>query len=182
MKEISLHLLDIAQNSISAGATNIRITVRESASADMIEMIVADNGCGMTEEFLRQVIDPFTTTRKTRKVGLGIPLLKMAAEAAEGSFAIESESGKGTKVTVGFKRSHIDRPPLGDMAGSIVTLIQGAPELDLLYQHITDRGEFSLSTSEVRAIMGDVALNEPMVLQWIRQFLAENIQGIHINP
>ncbi len=181
MKELSLHLLDIAQNSFTAQATKVAITLRESEEEDVIEITVVDNGCGMSQEFLQQVTDPFTTTRTTRKVGLGLPLFKLAAEMSEGSFSIASEVGQGTEVSTTFKRSHLDCPPLGDLAGTIITLLQGNPDIDLLYTHITDKGEFILDTNQIRLIMEDVAINDPMVLEWIKQFLEENIAALSVD-
>jgi len=177
MKELSLHLLDIAQNSVSAGARKIEIAVRESAEKDRTVLTVTDDGKGMSAEFLSRVADPFTTTRTTRKVGMGIPLFKLAAELTGGTFSIESTPGKGTTVTAVFVPSHIDMPPLGDVTGSMITLIQGSPQLDFVYRHKTDRGEFTLDTRELRRILGDVPLNEPEVLHWIRDFINENEQN-----
>ncbi len=174
MKELSLHLLDIVQNSITAGATRIEIGITNSVSQDLVEISVKDNGCGMSEEFVRRVTDPFTTTRTTRKVGLGIPLFKLAAETAGGEFKIASEVGKGTLVYASFQRSNIDRPPLGDLKGTLITLIQGAPKINIVYTYVTDRGQFILDTEEIREIMDGVAINEPEVLNWIGEFIREN--------
>ena len=142
MKELSLHLLDIAQNSISAGAGNIEIYVCESVEKDRMILSITDDGRGMSKDFLSRVADPFTTTRKTRKVGMGIPLFKLAAELTGGTFSIDSTLGKGTVVTAVFIPSHIDMPPLGDMTGTMLALIQGSPQLEFVYRHKTDRGEF----------------------------------------
>ena len=174
MKELSLNLLDIAQNSISAGAGNIEISVCESLENDRMILSITDDGRGMSQEFLSRVTDPFTTTRKTRKVGMGIPLFKLAAELTGGTFSIDSTLGKGTVVTAVFVPSHIDMPPLGDMTGTMLTLIQGSPQLNFVFRHKTDRGEFTLDTRQLRQILGDVPINEPDVLNWIRDFINEN--------
>ncbi len=174
MKELSLHLLDIVQNSITAGATRIEINITNSVQKDLVAISVKDNGCGMSEEFVRRVTDPFTTTRTTRKVGLGIPLFKLAAETAGGEFKITSEVGKGTVVDASFQLSNIDRPPLGDLKGTLITLIQGSPQINIIYTYVTDQGEFVLNTDEIRNIMEGVPINEPEVLSWIGEFISEN--------
>ncbi len=178
MKEISLNLLDIAQNSVSAGATLIELTVRESQAEDIVLMSVADNGKGMSPEFLARVTDPFTTTRTTRPVGMGLPLLKMEAEMTGGGLEIKSELGRGTTVTATFRRSHIDTPPLGDLKGTVVTLVQGSPDIDFVYRRETDLGQFVLSTREMREQLGGVPLDEPEVLAWIGEYIEENEQSL----
>jgi len=174
MKELSLNLLDIAQNSVVAGASLIEIEVCESEKQDLVALAITDNGKGMSPEFLAKVTDPFTTTRTTRAVGLGLPLLKMEAEMAKGGLEISSKLGVGTKVCASFRRSHIDMPPLGDLTGSVVTLIQGSPELDFVYSRSTDKGTYVLDVREIRAELGGVPLDEPEVLAWIREFIEEN--------
>lgn len=178
MKEISLNLLDIAQNSVSAGATLIELTVRESQAEDIVLMSVADNGKGMSPEFLARVTDPFTTTRTTRPVGMGLPLLKMEAEMTGGGLEIKSELGRGTTVTATFRRSHIDTPPLGDLKGTVVTLIQGSPDINFVYRRETDHGQFVLSTEEMREELGGIPLDEPEVLAWIGEYIEENEQSL----
>lgn len=172
MKELSLNILDIAKNSVTAGASLVEITVTEDSSR--LTISVKDNGCGMTPEFVARVTDPFTTTRTTRKVGLGIPLLQMEARMAGGDLTIESEVGKGTTLTAWFDSSNIDMPPLGDLVSSVVTLIQGSPDIDFLFTHAVGEEGYSLDTREVREIMGDISLAEPEVLSWLADFLTEN--------
>lgn len=172
MKELSLNILDIAKNSVTAGASLIEITVTETASR--LTIAVRDNGCGMTPEFVARVTDPFTTTRTTRKVGLGIPLLQMEARMAGGDLTIESEVGKGTVLTAWFDVKNIDMPPLGDLTSSIITLIQGSPEIDFLFTHTVLEESYVLDTREIREIMGDISLAEPEVLGWLADFLTEN--------
>ena len=172
MKEIALHILDIAQNSITAGANHLEITLTEENGA--ISLTIADDGRGMSPELLATVSDPFTTTRTTRKMGLGLPLLRMAAEQTGGSLEIESTVGTGTTVRVRFQADHIDCPPLGDLAGTITLLIQGAPELELTYIHRADSAEARLDTREVRKELGeDISLAEPEVILWLRDYLQE---------
>lgn len=175
LKELSLHILDLVQNSIGAGATEIKIKIIEDLGADRMEIIIEDNGRGMPEEFLENVLDPFTTTRTTRKVGLGLPLFQAAAQRCEGDLKITSEEEKGTKVKVTFRHSHIDRVPLGKIEDTIVTIIQGNPELDIYYYHAIDDQEFVFTTSEVRQRLEDVSLNEPAVIKFIEEYISENL-------
>ena len=140
MKEIALYILDIAQNSISAKATLVELTLSETPEA--ITFTIVDNGRGMSPELMAQVSDPFTTTRTTRKMGLGIPLLRMAVEQTGGSLTIDSTEGVGTTVTALFRPAHIDCPPVGDMAGTITLLLQGTPQLELHYVHTIDKQPF----------------------------------------
>ncbi len=172
MKELSLNILDIAKNSVTAGATRIEITVAQTPVR--LTITVRDNGCGMTPEFVARVTDPFTTTRTTRKVGLGIPLLQMEARMAGGDLSIESEVGKGTTTSAWFDPGNIDMPPLGDLVSSVVTLIQGSPDIDFLFTHSYGSESYCLDTRELREIMGDISLAEPEVLEWIAGFLTEN--------
>lgn len=177
MKELSLHILDIAQNSISAGCTRLELSLTEQDGR--LTLVIGDNGRGMTPEFLASVTDPFTTTRTTRKVGLGLPLLRMAAEQTGGSLAIESTVGVGTTVTARFCSGHIDCPPLGDMAGTVALLVQGAPEVDTIYTHTTSRGSFTFDTREIRAVLGEgISLAEPEVAVWMRGYLEELEQSV----
>ncbi len=183
MKEISLNILDIAKNSTKAGASLTQIILEETDST--LTLIIEDNGCGMSEETLRGVCDPFYTTRTTRKVGMGIPLLKLSAEQTEGSFQIESRAQEefpedhGTKVTAVFNKNHIDYTPLGDVTFSITTLIQGDPDVDFLFIHRTEKGEVSLDTRELRAQLGDeIPLSEYEIIMWITEYLNEQYEAI----
>ncbi len=177
MKELSLHLLDIAQNSVTAGAGHIDLALEEDEGRDC-RLVIADDGKGMTPELLASVTDPFTTTRTTRKVGLGLPLLRMMAEQTGGRMDIESRVGVGTTVTALFRASHIDCPPLGDLPSTVSLLIQGAPDVEWTYRHTTPKGSFVLDTRELRAVLGEVPLNEPSVTLWIKEYLQEQEQNI----
>lgn len=179
MKEISLNILDIAENSVKAGAPLTEIYVDETG--DELILTIKDNGCGMDEETVKAVTDPFYTTRKTRKVGLGIPLLKLACEQTGGSLTITSstdEKDHGTTVKAVFLKNHIDFTPLGDVTSSIVTLIQGHPTVDFLFRHVTDRGEVELDTRELRSVLEDVPLDTYEVIVWIRDNLNEQYEAI----
>ena len=181
MKELSLNILDIAQNSIKAGAAHIDITITEDA--ETMQILVADDGCGMTEEQLGQLSDPFFTTRKTRKVGLGIPFLKMLAEMTGGYVDIKSVHEKvsaehGTVTKARFGKDHIDFIPLGDIVETVKTLIQGTPEINFTFSHRTEKGEVRLSCAEMREVLGEIPLNEPEILMWIGENLREQYEGL----
>ena len=176
MKELSLNILDVAKNSVTAGATKIDILVEETP--ERLTITITDNGCGMTPEFVSQVTDPFTTTRTTRKVGMGLPLMKMEAQMSGGDLSIESQVGKGTRVTSWFDPGNIDMPPLGDLTSSITTLIQGSPNIDFVFTHRTPQGEYTLDTGEIRQLMGDIPLSEPEVIVWLIDYLHENESNI----
>jgi len=173
MRELSLHILDIARNSLEAGATRVEITVREDTRNNLLHMEIKDNGRGMDEHEVQKAADPFYTTRKTRRVGLGLSLLKANALACGGSFSIASQPGSGTTVVAVFQWDHIDRVPLGDMPSTMTALIQGAPGVDFCYRHDFDGRSFCLDTREIRAALEGVSLNHPEVMCWLQEFLAE---------
>ncbi len=179
MKELSLHILDIAKNSVKAKATLIEIDVIEDTAKNLLTIQIKDNGSGMSEEFLSEVKDPFKTTRTTRRVGLGIPLLTLAATQSGGDVDIKSKLGEGTTITATFLYNHIDRAPLGDMAETMKTLIWGSPQIDFLYTHKRNEKSFTLDSREMRKILGDVSLDTPEVLSWIEDSVRENIDNIN---
>lgn len=171
MKEISLNILDIAENSVKAGAALTEISIEETETK--LSVSIKDNGCGMDEETLNRVTDPFYTTRTTRKVGLGIPLFKEAAEQTGGSFSIQSRENFGTHTSAVFNKDHLDCMPLGDIISTVTTLIQGHPDSDFLFTHKIGDKEIRLDTRELRAVLGDVPLSEYEVICWIEEFLKE---------
>ena len=180
MKEISLNILDIAENSVKAAASLTEIYVDEDN--DTLTLIIKDDGSGMDEETVKSVTDPFYTTRKTRKVGLGVPLLKLACEQTGGSFSVASstdEVNHGTTVTAIFNKNHIDFTPLGDVTSSIVTLIQGHPNTDFLFRHKMEEGEINLDTRELREVLEDVPLDTYEVISWIRDNLKDKYNEIN---
>ena len=186
MKELSLNLLDVAENSVKAGATLTELLLTEEQNR--LTMTIRDDGCGMSAEVVAKVIDPFYTTRTTRKVGLGVPFLKMEAEQTGGSLTISSTEASvdpichGTTLTAVFYTDHVDFTPLGDVISTVSTLIQGHPDTDFLFSHTTEKGEVRLDTRELRSVLGeDVSLGEYEVIKWIEAYLKEqydDLQGI----
>ena len=179
MRELSLNVMDVAQNSVRAQASLVYITVTESDKEDNLTITISDNGCGMTDEQVQQVIDPFFTTRTTRKVGLGVPLFKLSAEQTGGSFDIKSKVGEGTATTASYVKSSVDMTPLGDINDTVKILIQCNPDIDFVFIHSTDNGSFTLDTRELREVLDGVSLDTPDVLDWIHAFLEEQTQIIY---
>ena len=177
MKEISLNILDVAENSVKAGATLTKIILEEKDN--LLSVTISDDGCGMDEETLKRVTDPFYTTRTTRKVGLGIPLFKDAAEQTGGSFSISSKSelefpsDHGTVTAAVFRTDQLDCMPLGDVVSTVTTLIQGHPDTDFYFSHSVGGREITLDTRELRAVLGDVSLAEYEIIKWIEDYLKE---------
>lgn len=174
MTEISLNILDVAQNSVRAEATLTEISVIADTKADTLKVTIKDNGCGMSEEQLQSVTDPFFTTRTTRKIGLGIPFFKMSAESTGGSFSIRSEKGVGTVTEAVYIISSIDRMPLGDITGTIHSLVTLNPNIDFLYTYSVDGRSFTMDTREFREILGDVSFAETEISNYINDYLTEN--------
>ncbi len=180
MRELSLNILDIAQNSVAAGASRVEIEVREDTAERTLLIRISDNGCGMSEETLRRVQDPFYTTRTTRKVGMGIPLFKMAAEMTGGSFSIASEVGKGTVVTALFRTDSIDFTPLGDAESSVCALVTMNENINFVYRRRLDENEFVFSSDEIKEVLDGVPLNEPSVAKWIGEYLTEHAESLRL--
>lgn len=181
MRELSLHILDAVQNSIEADANKIYIKIREDYNQDKLIIKVEDNGKGMTPEFLRDVLDPFKTTRKTRHVGLGLPLFSAAAKNCSGDFKIDSRKGKGTKITATFQHSHIDRAPLGDMVGTILAILCSDKELDLYYNHQVNNKKFEFNTKKIKKILGNIPLANINVIKWLKSYLKYNFEKLYKN-
>jgi len=173
-----LHILDIVENSIEAGATRVELIVDEDRQADQLVVSVSDNGQGMDEAYVRRVLDPFVTSRTTRRVGLGLPLIAATAERCGGGLSIESVKGKGTKVKVTFQLSHIDRPPLGDMKSTVLSIAVGRSDVDLRYVHRVDGRTFELDTAEVKRLLDGVPLSNPTVLRWLNEYLDQDIKEV----
>ena len=181
MKELSLNILDVAKNSTAAGATKVEISL-ELAESGILTVSIIDNGCGMSEETLMGVTNPFYTTRKTRKVGMGLPLLKMAAEQTGGELRISSSTEKGnsgTSLSATFDTKSIDCMPLGDIISTICILIAGSPEVDFLFTDKRPSGCVQLDTAQLREVLGsEISLAEPEIQMWIREYLEEQYQSI----
>lgn len=173
MRELSLNVLDIAQNSIVAGASLTEILVSENTQKNELLIGIYDNGKGMTDEQVQKVCDPFFTTRTTRKIGMGIPLFKMAAEQTGGSFKITSEVGVGTKVEALFKTDSIDFTPLGDMASTISAVVCMNEDKDFIYTRKVDDASFVFSSADIKKILDGVPLSEPSVINWVEDYIRE---------
>lgn len=179
MNELALHMLDIAENGVTAQAKTIQLLVEEDTRSDRLKLAVIDDGVGMPPEKVAKLADPFVTSRTTRKVGLGIPLLKAAAEACNGSLVVHSTPGKGTSITADFQRSHIDRMPLGDVPGTVLSLVVGWPEVHWILRYRLDNTEFIFDDQPIKEELGDLPLCEPEVLTFLRQTLEEGVAGLH---
>lgn len=182
MKELSLNILDISKNSVKAGAKLTQILLDETE--ELLTLTIIDDGCGMSREMVESVTNPFCTTRTTRPVGMGIPLLKLAAEMTGGTFEIHSKSREeypmehGTRVIATFYKNHIDFTPLGDIESSVTTLIQGDPDVDFLFRHTKPTGKVELDTRELRQQLGDVPLNTFEVIVWVGEYLTEQYEAL----
>lgn len=179
MRELSLHILDLIQNSIEAGATTVILEITEDTRIDKLIIRVSDNGRGMDPAIRNQVTDPFVTTRTTRRVGLGLPLIEMSTKRCDGYLTIHSVVGEGTVVEAGYRHSHWDRPPLGDMAETLKSIIVANPNLDFRFSHVYNDTEFSLKTNEITSILGDISLTHPDVLDWLDGYLRSNIANLY---
>lgn len=179
MRDLAMHLLDLVQNSIEAGAKQVELILCENKSANLFTLTVRDNGRGMTEEKIRQVLDPFVTTRITRKVGLGLPLMDMSTRQCGGSLTIESEVGKGTTVTASYPFDHLDRPPLGNIEQTVRTLLVANPELDFRFEHQVEDKKFVLATQDIVAILGNIPLTQPEVLLWLDEYIEEQLKNLY---
>ncbi len=178
MKEISLHILDIVQNSVKAEASLIEIIIDENKTDDVLDITITDNGKGMDEEKVKMVIDPFFTTRTTRKVGLGIPMYREAALQTGGSFEIESRVGEETRVFARFGYSHIDRQPLGDMSEAMFLLLTCNPDIDFVYKHSVGENCFVLDTREIKKILDGVSIADMQVSMWLKDYINEGITNL----
>jgi anti-sigma regulatory factor (Ser/Thr protein kinase) len=178
MEDLSLHILDIAENSIAAQAKIIKIRVLESKKKDLLSLEIMDDGKGMDQDTLKKALDPFFTTKKTRRFGFGLSLLSEAAKMTEGTFKIHSNPGKGTRIKATFKASHIDTVPIGDIPQTIISLIMGHPEIDMIYSHATDNDRYTIDTKEIKAQLNGLPINSPEVLKFIKKHINEGIATI----
>jgi hypothetical protein len=178
LREISLHIIDIAENGIAADADLIKIKISELRNKNLLEITVSDNGKGIAPEIINKVTDPFFTTRSTRRVGLGLSLFKEAAKRCGGEFNINSREGKGTEISASFVLDHIDLAPIGDLAGSIACLIMGNPGVDFVYTHEYNQRSFTIDTRDIKRELDGVSINRPEVLRYIEDMIKVSIQEL----
>lgn len=176
MKDLSMHIMDILQNSTRAGASEITLEVLEDKSADTLTLRFIDNGCGMDENTLANVLNPFFTTRTTRKVGLGLSLLKQNAEQTGGSLSIQSKVGVGTDVIASFGLSNIDRPPMGDLAGTVVLTASANPKIRFIFHYKNSTVDYTFDTLEVNEVLDGISIQDPEVIQYLKEMIEENIK------
>lgn len=174
MKDLSLHILDIAENSVAASANKIEIRISEDKKKDLLSVEIIDNGIGMDKDTRKKALDPFYTTKTVRRFGFGLSLFREAAKAANGHFSLQSERGEGTRIKVDFQFSHIDRKPLGDMGQTIITLVIGNPEIDLIYVHKKNSHKYSLDTRKIKARLKGTPINSPAGIRMIRDDLKKD--------
>lgn len=179
MKEMAEHILDIANNSIRAKATLIDISVTEDIENDHYTLEIHDNGAGIPANMIKKVCDPFYTSRTTRKVGLGLSLLKMNAEQADGHFSITSEVGAGTSIKAVFKHKHVDRPAIGDIEGVLTMLAATDPKIDVVYIHTNQSNEYIFDTRELKEELDGIPLSNPKVMKFIKEMIRENLESIN---
>lgn len=180
MEDLSLHILDIVENSIRAKAKRIEIKIVEDIKNDLLKISIKDDGQGMDEEITKKVLDPFFTTKNVRRIGLGLPLLAQATKEAKGEFAIDSKPKTGTNITATFKYSHIDRKPLGNMAETMFTLIIANPEIDFLYEHKKNSLNYSIDTRRIKTNLDKVSLNSPQVISFLKKDIEEGLKKINL--
>ncbi|HAX73093.1 MAG TPA: ATP-binding protein [Firmicutes bacterium] len=173
MHDISLYILDLVMNSIEAEATLIEVLIKEDTEADTLTLLIKDNGKGISPDVIKKVSDPFFTTRKTRKVGFGIPFFKLMIEQCDGVFSLDSEVLAGTEIKGMLTLSHIDRPPFGDIHETIRTLIQMEPSIDFIYKHIFNHSVYFFDTRVIKAMINEIPINQPEIMAWIRNELNE---------
>jgi len=181
MKELAMHVYDLMENSTAAGSTLVSLTIRDSLKDNIFHFTIQDNGRGMTPEFLARVTDPYTTSRTTRKVGLGLPLIKMNTENCGGGMNITSQVGVGTRLEFWFQHNHWDRPPMGDLPGTLVLLLSAHQDIHFVITYTTDVDTFQLDTDELREALGDMSLNDIHIINYLREMITENLREIQAN-
>jgi anti-sigma regulatory factor (Ser/Thr protein kinase) len=180
VEDLSLHILDIVENAIRAQAQHVRISIREDLKQDVLSIEIEDDGAGMSEDLKRRALDPFTTTKTTSRIGLGLPLFEQAAKMCDGEFSIFSEKGAGTKVRATFRHSHIDRKPMGKISQTLITLIAGNPAVDFCYRHARENTTVQFDTQEWKRELEGVPINNPEVLRLIKKELAETLGKVGV--
>lgn len=178
MRELSLHIMDVVENGIAAGASLINLEVSEERKENLLRITIIDNGSGIPEEIMDRVTDPFYTTRTTRRVGLGLSLFRQACRRCNGEFHVKSNVGKGTEVCATFQIDHIDMAPLGDMSGTVTCLMMGNPEVDFVYAHKVDERSFEIDTRPIRKELEDVPINSPEVIRYLADTIDQSLRGL----
>jgi len=181
VKELSLHILDVAENGITAGADRVRVSVEEAGRKNRLRITIADNGRGIPADLVHHITDPFYTTRTTRRVGLGLSLLKAAAQHCNGEMRVESIEGKGTTIVAEFEYDHIDRAPLGDMSGTLISLIMGYPDVEFEYSHQVESRRFEMKTMDIKNMFDGRAVSDPDVFRKLRQILIDGFKRLKTN-
>ena len=181
MKELAMHVYDLMENSTAANAKDVKLTIVDSLKNNDFHFTIEDNGKGMSPEFLAKVTDPYTTSRTTRKVGLGLPLIKMNTEKCGGGMKLTSEVGVGTRLEFWFEHNNWDRPPMGDLAGTIVMLVSQHEDIHFVYKHITDQDEFVFDTNEVKEALGGMSMNDLSIIKYLKEMISENLKEIGAN-
>jgi len=178
MKELSLHILDIAQNSIVAGASTIEIDIDENSLTSTLSIRIRDNGRGIQSDILDRITDPYTTSRTTRKVGMGLPLLNDACRISGGKLSVSSAQGEGTNVVATLGLNHIDRQPLGDVSGVLLLLVSANPAIEFIYQHSKNGNKYIFNTKEVKEVLDGLPINSPDVMRMLREMIDENLEEL----
>ncbi|KWW31675.1 MAG: hypothetical protein AUK63_369 [bacterium P3] len=181
MKELSMHVYDLMENSTAAQAKDVWLTIEDRINDNLFRFTIRDNGKGMTPEFLARVTDPYTTSRTTRKVGLGLPLIKMNTENCGGGMTLASEPGKGTTLCFWFQHDHLDRPPMGDLTGTLVMLASQHEDIHFVFRYITDRGEYLFDTDEIKEALGGMSMNDLSIIRYLKEMVSENLHDIGAN-
>ncbi|MDD2583968.1 MAG: ATP-binding protein [Bacteroidales bacterium] len=178
MNDLSLHIIDIIQNSLSAGASLIKLTIKEKSSENLLFIEIEDNGKGMSQQQISKLDDPFFTSRTTRRVGMGIPLFRDSARQSGGSLVVTSELGKGTKVTATFELNNIDCPPLGEIANSFVLMVSANPNVNFLFKYFVEESEYVFDTVEVNEVLDGLPINSPSVIRMLTEMIDANIEDL----
>ena len=178
MREISLHIMDLMENSIRAKARTIKLTITESLTENIYKVSIEDDGVGMSADYVTSLFDPYTTTRSTRKIGLGLPLIKMNTRQAGGDTTVESQPGQGTTLSFWYAHNHWDRPPLGDMGGTMAMLAATNEDKRITYRHITEKGEYTFDTAETKKALDNMSINNYDIIKYLKEMINENLSEI----
>ncbi len=177
MLELSMHIMDIVENSIRAEASEVHISIEEDRRKNLLVIEIRDNGRGMDEELVERSLDPFVTTKESGRVGLGLSMMAEAAKRSGGGIKIESHPGRGTDVRAEFGLTHIDRQPLGNIVETLVTLIIGCPDVEFYYRYHKEENDFFWSTKRIKKKFGGLSRSSPEVIEFVREELNRSIEN-----